>query len=157
MQHARIELLQSMPIFGGINEDSIHFLIDRTTMITHDFGEYFFHEGDDATCMYVLEQGKVAVSKKWNNQEHLLQHLSQGACFGEMALIDLYPRSASVMAVESCSAIELSYASMLDLHMHSPDQFTLIQMNMARELSRRLREADEQLFQSTLHQIKVSN
>ncbi len=98
--------------------------------------------------MFVLEKGKVTVCKTWNSEEHFLEQLSQGDCFGEMALIDLHPRSASVMAVESCSAIELGYAAMLDLHRHNPEQFTLIQMNISRELSRRLRLADEQLFKS---------
>jgi len=150
MQQARIELLQTMPIFGGINEDSLHFLTDRATMVERDKGEYFFREDDEARSMFVLEAGKVAVSKQWQGDEHLLEHLSQGDCFGEMALIDLYPRSASVMAVEPCRAIELGYSAMLDLHLHSPEQFTLIQMNLARELSRRLRLADEQLFESQL-------
>ena len=140
-----------MPIFGGISEDSLHFLTDRTSVVTREAGEYFFREGDDATCMYVLEQGQADVSKAWNDEAHLLKHLAQGDCFGEMALIDLHPRSASVMAIEPCSAIELGYAAMPDLHMHSPEQFTLIQMNMARELSRRLRDADERLFHAQLH------
>lgn len=148
MTRTHIKLLQAMPIFGGINEDTLQFLMDRASIIEKSSGEYFFREDEKADAMFVLESGKVAVSKQWNGEDHLLKHLSQGDCFGEMALIDLSPRSASVMAIEPSSAIAIKPANMLDLHMHDLEQFTLIHMNMARELSRRLRLADDQLFQA---------
>ena len=148
MNQARIERLQAMPIFGGISEETLQFLIDRAAIVSREADEYFFREGEKADAMYVLESGAVAISKQREGKEHLLKHLSQGDCFGEMALIDLYPRSASVMATEPSCAIAIDYTNMLDLHMHNLEQFTLVQMNMARELSRRLRLADEQLFQA---------
>jgi len=144
----RIELLQAMPIFGGISEETLQFLVDRAAVVNRETDEYFFREDEKADAMFVLESGAVAISKQWEGKEHLLEHLSQGDCFGEMALIDLSPRSASVMAIEPSSAIAIDYTNMLDLHMHNLEQFTIIQMNMARELSRRLRLADEQLFQA---------
>ena len=64
--------------------------------------------------------------------------------------MDMRHRSASVVAVESCNAIELSGASLFGLYEKDLEQFTLIQMNMGREVSRRLREADERLFQAKL-------
>lgn len=148
MTRSRIELLQAMPIFGGISGETLQFLIDCASIVEKTAAEHFFREGEKADAMFVLESGKVAVSKQWNGQDHLLKELSQGDCFGEMAVIDLSPRSASVMAIEPCSAIAIDYANMLDLHMHNLEQFTLIQMNIARELSRRLRLSDEQLFQA---------
>ena len=148
MTRMRIELLQAMPIFGGISEETLQFLVDRAAVVNRETDEYFFREDEKADAMFVLESGAVAISKQWEGKEHLLEHLSQGDCFGEMALIDLSPRSASVMAIEPSSAIAIDYTNMLDLHMHNLEQFTIIQMNMARELSRRLRLADEQLFQA---------
>jgi CRP/FNR family transcriptional regulator, cyclic AMP receptor protein len=50
--------------------------------------------------MFVLEAGKAAVLKSWDGQEYLLRILKEGDCFGEMAVMDLFPRSASVRAVE---------------------------------------------------------
>ena len=131
-----------------INKETLEFLIDHSSIQHLRPGEYFFHEGDNAVSMFVLERGKVAVSKQWNGEDHLLKHLSHGDCFGEMALLDLYPRSASVLAVEPCDAIELSQAILLKLYQHNLEQFTIIQMNIGREISRRLRTADDQLFQS---------
>src|SRR5438128_10245733 len=112
MQHSRIELLQRMPIFGGIREDILKFLLDLSPIVCVKKGDVFFREGDKADSMFVLEAGEVAVLRGEQGREHLLHHLSAGDCFGEMALIDLSPRSASVRAVEDCTAIEISTASL---------------------------------------------
>jgi CRP-like cAMP-binding protein len=106
----------------------------------------FFREHDQADSMFVLEAGKVAVLKSWRGQEYLLRTLKEGDCFGEMAVMDLLPRSASIRAVEDCTAIRLSAASLYQVYEHDLKQFALIQMNMGREVSRRLRESDNRLF-----------
>jgi CRP-like cAMP-binding protein len=62
-----------------------------------------------------------------------------------MALIDMSPRSASVIALEDCSAIRLTNADLFRVYRADLEQFALIQMNLARELSRRLRIANERL------------
>lgn len=135
-----------MPIFGGIGRQALEFLIDRASMRHVGAGEYFFHEGDDATSMFVIERGQAVVSKLWHDKPHSIKHLGQGDCFGEMALLDLYPRSASVIAEEPCDAIELDREALLKLSQHDIEQFAILQMNVGREISRRLRAADHQLF-----------
>jgi CRP-like cAMP-binding protein len=67
-----------------------------------------------------------------------------------MALLDLCPRSASVRAVEDCSAIELSSANLYRLFERDVEQFALIQMNIGREMSRRLRITDDLLFRASM-------
>jgi CRP-like cAMP-binding protein len=146
MQEARIELLQRMPIFGGIRAHVLRFLLDLCPVVFVPTHEYFFHEHDHADSMFVLEAGKVAVLKSWRGQEYLLKILKAGDCFGEMAVMDLSPRSASVRATEDCTAIRVSAASLYKLYERDPKQFALIQMNMGREVTRRLREADDRHF-----------
>ncbi|MGA8055241.1 MAG: cyclic nucleotide-binding domain-containing protein, partial [Burkholderiales bacterium] len=101
-----------------------------------------------AESMFVLESGAVAILKGLGGQQYRLGQLRQGDCFGEMALLDLFPRCASILALEPCTAIDLSTASFLRMYETDLDQFALIQMNIARELSRRLRAADERLFRA---------
>jgi len=148
LKRARVELLQSMPIFGGISRETLEFLIDLASLHHLEAKEYFFHEGDEAASMFVIERGRVVVSKRWNGRPHPIRHLGQGDCFGEMALLDLYPRSASVSAEEPCDAIELGQDMLLKLFQHDLEQFTILQMNVGREISRRLRTADHQLFKA---------
>lgn len=150
MAATRIELLQGMPIFGAIREDALQFLLDQARSVAVRAGDFFFREGDQATGMFVLESGRVAVTREWRGEHWLLRHLAAGDCFGEMALMDLMPRSASVQAVTDCNAIELSAEHLYRLSKRDLEQFTLIQMNMGREVSRRLRTTDDLLFRAEM-------
>jgi CRP-like cAMP-binding protein len=140
MQEARISLLQSMPIFGGIRTDVLQFLLGVCPVVSVPTNEFFFHEHDQADSMFVLEAGKAAVLKSWLGKEYFLRTLKEGDCFGEMAVMDLLPRSASVRAIEDCTAIRLSAANLYRIYAQDLKQFALIQMNMGREVSRRLRD-----------------
>jgi len=148
MQTTRIAALQAMPIFGGIRAEVLAALVGAGAEVSVAQGDYFFREGDKAGAMYVLEAGEVALLKHWEGEPHVLGHLHEGDCFGEMALLDLHPRSASVRAVAPGKAIELSMSSLHALCETDLEQFALVQMNIARELSRRLRVADEKLFRA---------
>ncbi|MGZ5226523.1 MAG: Crp/Fnr family transcriptional regulator [Burkholderiales bacterium] len=150
MPASRIELLQAMALFGGIREDTLKFLLELSSIVPVGEGEFFFREGDEAQSMFVLEAGRVAVLKKWKGQDYLLRNMAKGDCFGEMSLMAMHHRSASVVAIERCDAIELSSASLFSVYEKDLEQFTLMQMNMGREVSRRLRDADERLFQAKL-------
>ena len=141
-------MLQSMPIFGGIREDILEYILETAEIVSVAARQYFFYENDAETSMFVLEQGKVAVTRSWKGREYLLIELHAGDCFGEMSLIDLGPRTASVMALEDCSAIKLLNTNILRIYQKNLEQFTMIQMNMGREVSRRLRKMDEDLFQT---------
>ncbi|MFM2121040.1 MAG: hypothetical protein RL722_2508 [Pseudomonadota bacterium] len=146
LQRQRVDLLQAMPVFGALRQDTLELLLDEARIRTVAAGDYFFREGEDALAMYVLEAGRAAVLKVWQGEEYLLHELGAGDCLGEVALLDLHPRSASVRALVDCRAIELTPADLARLAEHDMEQFALIQMNLGRELCRRLRIADELLF-----------
>jgi CRP-like cAMP-binding protein len=96
--------------------------------------------------MFVLELGQAAVLKSWRGQDHVIHTLTVGDCFGEMTLMDHCPRSASVLAIKDCTAIRISSANLYRVYALDLKQFALIQMNMGREVCRRLREANSRLF-----------
>jgi CRP/FNR family cyclic AMP-dependent transcriptional regulator len=150
MLAARIELLQQMPIFGGVRDETLQFLLEPTRTVGVAAGGFFFREQDPADSMYVLEAGRVAVLKQWRGRELVLRHFGPGDCFGEMALLDLFPRSAAVRAEQDCTAIELTPTDLLRLFERDVEQFAIIQMNIGREMCRRLRTTDEMLFQAAM-------
>ena len=147
MTSTSLELLQAMPIFGAISDDTLNFLLERAKEVRVDKDDYFFRENDQGSSMFVLEEGRVAVLKTWVDQTQRLAFLNRGDCFGEMALIEMGARSASVQATEDCTALELSIDILHQLYQQDLEQFTIIQMNMGREVCRRLRRADDLLFQ----------
>jgi CRP-like cAMP-binding protein len=146
----RIDLLQGMPIFGGIREESLSVLLRHAREVTVQTGAYFFHEDDKADSMFVLESGRAWVIKSWQRREVVLHQLEAGDCFGEMALMDLFPRSASVRADDECHSIEIGTGDLLQLFEHDVEQFALLQMNIGREVCRRLRATDELLFREKM-------
>jgi len=146
-----ISVLQNMPIFGGVSEATLTFLLQSAQHISRATDEYFFQEEELADAMYVIERGRVAVNRQCDGKQYKLRELVQGDCFGEMALMDCKPRSASAQALEPCQAIQIQTSLISDLYGAFPDQFTLIQMNMGREVCRRLREADKRLFEQAVN------
>ena len=150
MREARIELLQRMPVFGGIRADILQYLLGLCPVVSVVKNEFFFREDDQADSMFVLEEGKAAVLKSWGGKEYLLRVLQEGDCFGEMAIMDLFPRSASVRTLEDCKAIRISAANLYQVYSQDLAQFALIQMNMGREVCRRLRETDNRLMRATM-------
>lgn len=152
MQDARIELLQQMPIFGGVHARTLDFLLGFCPIVSVPGHAFFFRENDQGDSMFVLEAGTAEVLKCWDGEDRLLKKLVKGDCFGEMAVMDHCARSASVRALEDCSAIKISAADLYRVYGEDLKQFALIQMNMGREVCRRLRDADRRLFDATIGQ-----
>lgn len=150
MDASRVELLQRMPVFGALDERALNLLVERSRRTEVGAGRTFFREGDEARSMFVLESGRAIVTRLWQGREIELNRFGPGDCFGEMALMDLHPRSASVRALEHCIAIEFGPEEMLHLYEADLEQYALLQMNLGRELSRRLRATDELLFRAAM-------
>ncbi len=146
MLHTRVQILQEMPIFGGTKESTIQSLLEGAMIRELRSGDTVFREGELDTSLYVIEHGRVSVYRHWQGQSYKLRELGKGDCFGEMALMDFKPRSATVNADTDCSLIQISAAQLGELYTNDPEQYTLIQMNLGREVCRRLREADKRLF-----------
>lgn len=144
---SRIKLLQDTPFFGGIRDDIVALILDLSPTVSVSEGDYFFRENDSADSMYVLLHGQVAVLKEWEDKEFLLRKLKVGDCFGEMALMDFLPRSAAVVAVEDSKAIQIKPPTMREVFAADIEQFTMIEMNMGREVCRRLRASDKLIFE----------
>ena len=141
------KLLRRMPVFGGLSDSARRFILDRSKMVEVPEGESFFAEGDEAKSLFVLSAGSVVIEKDWQGNSIELRQLESGDCFGEMAIIDLQPRSASVRAKADCHAIEIKRATLHQLFKHNLEQYAIIMMNMGREVSRRLRDVSERLFE----------
>jgi CRP/FNR family cyclic AMP-dependent transcriptional regulator len=157
MRESRLRLLQNMPIFGAVREQTLNFILESASIVEVNKGNYFFQEGEPANSMYVLEKGHVAIFLVWEGVQYKLRELNAGDCFGEMALMDTMPRSATVYALQDCQAIEITTQQFYEVYNKYPDQFILMYMNMGRELCRRLRDADSRLFLKELETRQIKS
>lgn len=150
MGDERIDLLRNTSIFAAMTPEALEPLLERARRCEVSKGEYFFREGDEGTSIFVLERGSVSILKHWQDQEYVIRTLVAGDFFGEISVLDLAPRSASVIAEEDCLAVEFRAIDVLAVARHDLEQFTMIYMNIARELGRRLRQANELLFEAKI-------
>ncbi len=103
-------------------------------------GEVLFDEGDKGDVMYLIREGKIKITKGQGEDEKVLAVLKEGDFFGEMAIIDGSPRSASAIAVTPTSLLVIDKETFKSKLKENP----LIEYTLE-TLTRRLRTTDEQI------------
>ena len=140
------EFLQSHALFGGISHADLQTIIPLLKPETFAKDEFIVTEGEHGDRVYFICEGTVEVLKRTiastGSTSTALAVLRRGDSFGEMELIDVQRRSASVKALEDVAALTLSNEDLHKIYQQNAEVFTLIIMNMAREISRRLRNMD---------------
>ncbi len=136
-----IDFFRNVPIFGGVPDCELVRVCTYADWRRYEAGEVVVREGELAKAMFVVLEGRVAVRK--GPEERQLCELSSGDCFGEMAIIDIQPRSATVVATESAVLMALGFDDLCRIQQSNLETFTLIVLNVAREISRRLRATNE--------------
>ncbi len=110
------ELFSRVPLFEGVSAEDRAALARAATLRTYRRGETIVQQGQPGDAFYVLVRGRVAVAiVAPDGREVVLNTLGEGDHFGEMALLDDAPRSASVIAQEKSDLAILSRAVFLDL------------------------------------------
>lgn len=83
-------------------------LLDKKQNRMFKAGDIIFRAGDEGGSMFVIQEGEVEIFILVNKQKIVLASLGKGAVFGEMALVDNSPRSASALAIKNCTCKEIS-------------------------------------------------
>lgn len=141
--------LGKLPLFGGLPEDALRAFAEQAEVLTVPEGATVFLEEEPARTLYVLERGALDIVKKKADGEVHLWRIRPGESFGEMSFIDMQPRSAAVRASAPSVLWVWPYSAFHDRYAKDSKCYTLLVMNIARELSRRLRRADDLLSRQT--------
>ncbi len=149
---AHIDRLQDMPIFGGLEASALGQLLEDAHLVAFNPADLLMVEGEAPGSVLVLVAGRVEVVKRVGEREFLLCLLGSGDCIGEMSWIDPCRRSATVRALTSCEAIRLEPRNFYQLRQTDLAQFSVLQMNIARELARRLRILEDRFFANLAQQ-----
>jgi signal transduction histidine kinase len=111
-------------------------------------GEIVFKEGDVGDGIYVMEEGEVEISTMINEEEaRTLASLGPDTFFGEMAVLDGQPRSATATAKSDTVALFIPRETILGALGHSPELLALL----VREFSLRVRQFDRRFIEEVLH------
>lgn len=136
------ELLSQVGLFRSLNKKHIAQLARCATMQHYTPSQVIVKQGDTGLGLYVIASGSVEVRKERPGQDALLLNtLGHGQFFGEMALLDDYPRSATVTAREETDCLTLTkWHFLAELESHPEMAVPMLSI-----LSRRVRDALEML------------
>jgi len=148
------KFLQSHSLFGGILDDQLEEIRPFLTEKRFPKGATIIREGEEGDCLYFICEGSVEILKDPTpSDDDKLQRLAvlgEGDTFGEMELIDIQHRAATVKTLEDVKALTLSNADLYKIYKKNMKTYTMIVLNLARDISRRLRKMDA-LAASTLY------
>jgi CRP/FNR family cyclic AMP-dependent transcriptional regulator len=130
--------LKSTPLFREVPGEGLKRLSDFVQEKTVRANEVVFAEQDLGDEMYLVRSGRVSVLQDVGGEPTRVDVVTEGGHFGEMAIIDDSPRSATAVADEDSSLLVLHKNDFRSAVMDYPD----IAFEVFRELTRRLRNSD---------------
>jgi len=129
-------VLNSIYIFSELAQSDADILIQHSQTRTYPANSILINEGDHSNSMYVIQEGEVKVyASDENGKEIILQILRAGEYFGEMALVDDEPRSASVITVTPVKVIIISKADFKNCLASNSE----VAFNLIRAMTRKVR------------------
>jgi CRP-like cAMP-binding protein len=136
---------------AGLDDEAIRYLSDLAREEQFPAGAVIIGEGEPGNRMFFLTSGRVSVIKGHGSAQPVtLAQFGPGQFFGEMSLVESVARSASVVADDAVTACTLKGTDFHRLYQHRPEQYGIVILNLARDLSRRLRALDQR-FADGLH------
>lgn len=139
---AGLSLLKIIPMFGGLSEAHLEQIARMAVRRKVPRSTTIVHAGDSTDSLFVIVSGSAKVlNRDVEGNEVILTLLSAGECFGEMGLIDGSPRSADVVASESCELLVITKPDF----MKALDGNVELCLNIMKSLVLRLREANRKI------------
>jgi CRP/FNR family cyclic AMP-dependent transcriptional regulator len=130
----KVIFLKGVDLFKSIPGEDLSHIAQITDEIEFGPSQMIFKEGDQGDAMYLIVDGKVRV----HSGEQVFAELGQKQCFGEMAILDAEPRSASVTALSDLTLLKIQRDDFTEILAEKPE----ISQGIIKVLTRRLREAN---------------
>ena len=145
--------LQNSQLFCHLGNEDLQALRAAAQERIFSRGSEIFKEGDAGDGVYLVKSGLVQISGViGDNVRHVFAHIGPGDVFGEMAILEDKPRSATVVAAEDTAVYFIPRGVMLALVERSPQ----ISLKLLREISSRLREFNRQYVREVLQAERVA-
>ncbi len=136
-------ILLKIPVFQELTPRDLKTIQRILHQREYKQAEVIFAEGDIGLGMYIIENGIVQIT--CNNEHHILAELAEGDFFGELALLDDAPRSASAVAKTPATLLCFFKPELLDLIERNPKLGSKILFRLAWTIGERLKSTNEQV------------
>ena len=138
--------LLATPFFGGLSDASLELLISMLVERRFEAGATVVAEGEPGRSMFIVHSGELTVGKLGDSGRAIrMASLGPGDFFGEMTLIEMQNRSATVVAEQPTVLYELAARSLYAYYKADIHAYVMVMQNINRELCRRLRRADKRI------------
>jgi CRP-like cAMP-binding protein len=132
-------ILEHYSLFDGLEREQIERILPLTEHEVFEAGSDIIVEGTYVGKIRFIIEGRVAVVKSGI----ILIELEEGAVFGEMEIVDVEPAEATVKALAATKVMTLSIDALGEIYESDLKTYSFILMNLARDISRRLRRMDD--------------
>lgn len=140
--------VRTVPIFHDLKGRNLDILFDFLEERRWEVGDVICSEGELGRSLYVIREGEVEVVRRSSRGNNVpIVRLGPGECFGEMTLVELQPRSASVIVKKKAVTYSLTNLDLWNLYKADNFAYVIILQNITRMLSRRLRKADSRIVE----------
>lgn len=138
----RCDLLRQTLLFAGLDDSELARIAHDLRRRHYEAGATLFHQGDPGAAVYIVETGRVRIYMPTEDgQEVSVIFYGPGEMFGEMALLEREPRSATAQAMEDTAVLVMGSAP---FYRHLQENYQ-VALNVMQHLSRRLRETTVQV------------
>jgi sulfate permease, SulP family len=134
--------LDELPLLRDFTADQIERLRSWLEPVAWPSGHVIFRHGDPGSSLYLVTHGRASIHLWHDDGDIRLVTFAAGAVFGELALLDRGPRSATITVDEDLTGFGLSEASFTVLRQQQPDLAIKLLSALGRELSVRVRHAN---------------
>lgn len=141
--------LKKVPLFSDVTTSDLKLLQKIGKVRKFAKGEVIFTEDTSGDCLYIVLSGRVKIYAQSGQKKKTLAYLERGEHFGEMALLDLEPRSASSEALDDCELLVIKKSDFRTLLAKDPG----ISLQIMRTLSHRLRLANKEIESLTFENV----
>jgi len=142
----RIDLISKIPIFQELSQRELRTVSEILFDRTYEAGEDIFLTDQPGAAMFIITSGRVRilVESSDDTEETILAELEEGDFFGEIALLDNSPRSATARAVTKTELLAIFRADLDKLTMNEPYIAARIMKQLAIVIGMRLKETNRQ-------------
>jgi CRP/FNR family transcriptional regulator, cyclic AMP receptor protein len=137
--------LPSIALFGGLEPETLEKVIGMMGDHRFEKGAEVCTQGESGRAMFLVREGEVVVCRDSRERRTKVVRLGVGEFFGEMTLIDIQKRSATIIVEEPALLYSFGNRELYTLYQTDTAGYVMILQNLCRELSRRLRTTNERL------------
>lgn len=132
------DFITGSPLFFEMHTAEIMQIIEHCRVINYEPGDCILNIGDRGQSLFVITLGEAVIERSRNNKDIVVQTVTTGDVFGEVALMAQKLRQASVIAKTQTTVLEISYDTIFGLYQKKPKIFGILILNIARLIGKRL-------------------